>query len=171
MLAESSLEKAKDMKKYGVFLIILMLGLVMATQAKSQTKEENRTINDSLQTPEDSLSRTSPLSLSFYEYEVVDTAEYITFRLYVRNTSDSLVVIDRVEPSCGCILATIQKSFVRTEKDGEIYIGLSTKRMSDSQPYTLDVYTTMNPESPMRLYIRRKERTKNEDPTTIENEQ
>ena len=135
--------------------------MVYAISGYAQTEEKNHQLSDdSTQTTiEDSLTTTSPLSLSFNRYEVVDTSEYITFRLHVRNSSDSLAIIDRVEPSCGCILATVQRSFIRKEKDAEIYIGLSTERMSETQPYTVDVYTTMNPESPMRLYIQKKEKT------------
>lgn len=95
------------------------------------------------------------VTLSTYEYIVADTSESVSFRLYVRNNSDSLVVIDRVEPSCGCILATIQKSYVRRNHDGEIYIGLMTSRMNDWQPFTVDVYTSINTKEPLRLFIRK----------------
>jgi len=95
------------------------------------------------------------VTLSTYEYVVGDTSESVSFRLYVRNNSDSLVVIERVEPSCGCILATLQKSFAYRGHDGEIYIGLMTSRMSDYQPFTVDVYTSVNRDSPLRLYIRK----------------
>lgn len=95
------------------------------------------------------------ITLSTYEYLVNDTAESVSFRLYVRNNLDSLVVIERVDPSCGCILATVQKSFVHKGHDGEIYIGLMVDRMNDYQPFTVDVYTSANRTVPLRLYIRK----------------
>lgn len=98
----------------------------------------------------------SPVSLSTYHYEVIDTAEYVSFRLYVRNTSDSLVVLDRVEPSCVCILTTIQNRFARKEKAAEIYVAFATERIDEVRPYIVDVYTSANPESPMRLSILKK---------------
>ena len=163
MIIENSLLKSTDTNGYGVLVTVLILCFVIATPSIAQTEaSELQSTTDSTEVIEDSLTITSPLSLSFNTYEVVDTSEYITFRLHVRNSSDSLGIIDRVEPSCGCILATIQRSFIRKEKDGEIYIGLSTKRMSDTQPYTVDVYTTMNPDSPMRLYIRKKKEQSDE---------
>ncbi len=141
--------------------IVLLLSGTLTNSCRGQTetttetgKPQQDTITENSSPPQ--VPEQPSVSLSMYEYEVVDTAEFVTFRLYVRNGSDSLVVLDRVEPSCGCILATIQKSFARKEQDGEIYVGLSTKRMSDTQPYTVDVYTTQNPDSPMRLYIRKK---------------
>lgn len=103
-------------------------------------------------TPSDS---TLSITLSTYEYLVSDTAESVSFRLYVRNNLDSLVVIERVDPSCGCILATVQKSFVHKGHDGEIYIGLMVDRMNDYQPFTVDVYTSANRTVPLRLYIRK----------------
>lgn len=99
---------------------------------------------------------TPRVSLDIEEYWVVDTAESISFRLHVQNSSDSLVIIDRVEPSCGCILTTVQKSFARKGKDGEIYVALMTGRMSDIQPYTVDVYTSADPDRPLRMFIRKK---------------
>lgn len=95
------------------------------------------------------------LSLDIYRKEIPDTSEHASFRFHVRNSSDSLAVIDRVEPSCGCIMATVQKSFVVKGREGEIYVGLVVSRMSDIQPYTIDVYTTLNPDKPLRLTIQK----------------
>lgn len=98
----------------------------------------------------------SPVSLDIYEYWVTDTSESVSFRLHIQNSSDSVVFLDHVEPSCGCIMTTIQKSLARKGKDAEVYIGLMTSRMSEIQPYTVDVYTSANPDVPLRLYIRKK---------------
>ncbi|MCB0710788.1 MAG: DUF1573 domain-containing protein [Ignavibacteriae bacterium] len=147
--------------------IILLITSLSTNSCYGQAEPENAEISteDSISSSANTLTTaTSAVSLSTYEYEVVDTSEFNTFRLYVRNSTDSLVVLDRVEPSCGCILATIQKSYARKEKDAEIYIGFSTKRMSDTQPYTVDVYTSMNPDSPMRLYIRKKKADNRDEP-------
>ncbi|MGE3801359.1 MAG: DUF1573 domain-containing protein [Candidatus Kapaibacterium sp.] len=150
-----------------VLSILLLIASLSTNSCYGQAEPENAetSIEDSTSSSAKMLpTSTSGVSLSMYEYEVVDTSEFNTFRLYVRNTTDSLVVLDRVEPSCGCILATIQKSYARKEKDAEIYIGFSTKRMSDTQPYTVDVYTSMNPDSPMRLYIRKKISNNQDEP-------
>lgn len=98
----------------------------------------------------------STVSLDIYEYWVADTSESVSFRLHIRNSSDSVVILDRVEPSCGCILTTIQKSLARKGKDAEVYIALMTSRMNDFQPYTVDVFTSANPTTPLRLHIRKK---------------
>ena len=142
-------------------LLCLMFGMISSSCfGQKDIKHGSEMVQDTVPLhSSDSLSSPtpqSPVSLSIYEYEVVDTSEYATFRLYVRNSTDSLVVLDRVEPSCGCIMTTVQNRFARKEKDAEIYVGLSTDRMSDTQPFTIDVYTSANPESPMRLYIRKK---------------
>lgn len=125
--------------------------MVAADSTKQSYKESPK---DTMQS---AISDSTPrVSLDIEEYWVVDTAESISFRLHVQNSSDSLVIIDRVEPSCGCILTTVQKSFARKGKDGEIYVALMTGRMSDIQPYTVDVYTSADPDRPLRMFIRKK---------------
>ena len=163
-------------KKAIAFLASLMLFMVFFTSASTAQQQEKKT--RSIATTDSSFfgkpsEKFSPqgetptkieekkrdsiphITLSTYEYIVGDTSESVSFRLYVRNTSDSLVVIDRVEPSCGCILATIQKSYARKDHDGEIYIAFMTSRMNDWQPFTVDVYTSINSKEPLRLYIRK----------------
>lgn len=165
-------------KKAIALLASIMLFMLFFTSASTaqQQEEKTRTVaaTDSSfleKTSEKfSLSAESPakieekkrdsipeVTLSTYEYIVGDTSESVSFRLYVRNNSDSLVVINRVEPSCGCILATVQKSYARKDHDGEIYIAFMTSRMNDWQPFTVDVYTSINSKEPLRLYIRKHE--------------
>jgi hypothetical protein len=102
---------------------------------------------------EDTIPSQHALSLNMTSYVVPDTVQYHSFRLYVKNAIDTAAIIDRVEPSCGCILTTVQKSLVLPDHDGEIYIALTVDRMSNTQPYTVDVYTNQNPTSPLRLWI------------------
>lgn len=118
----------------------------LPASAKDRQDTGQTTIADSL----------PAVMLDMYEYWVADTAESVSFRLHVRNNTDSLVILDRVEPSCGCILTTVQKSLARKGKDAEVYIALMTSRMNDVQPYTVDVYTSANPNTPLRLYICKK---------------
>jgi hypothetical protein len=100
---------------------------------------------------------TGPVRLDRTEYIVGDTARYESFRLLLLNPSDSLVVIDRVETSCGCILATLQNRFATRTTPGNVYVAVTVDQLSREQPVTVDVYTTSRPGAPYRLYIRRPE--------------
>jgi len=84
---------------------------------------------------------------------VTDSAEYESFRVSVINPTDSGVVIESLEPSCGCILATIQRSRATREKPGDIYVAVTTSRMDTLQPMTIDVITNRTREHPLRLTI------------------
>ena len=148
--AASRAQVSEDSKNASILKIDIANGVLDSTENKAQPGN-----SDSIPT----------VSLDMYEYWVADTAESVSFRLHVRNQADSMIVLDRVEPSCGCIMTTIQKSYARKGKDAEIYIGLMTNRMSETQPYTVDVYTNVNPDTPMRLYIRKK---LNEQPNETE---
>lgn len=154
---------------YLTLFLFLSLSVHSSGTIFAQNTSENTTITENEHTAQQAASlldgeqKTSnkdtdsiaSVSLNIYEYLVSDTSESVSFRLYVQNTTDSLVVIEHVEPSCGCILATVQKSFARPGHDAEIYIGLMTKQMNDWQPFTVDVYTSVNKEKPLRLYIRK----------------
>jgi hypothetical protein len=89
------------------------------------------------------------------EYITGDTARYESFRLLLLNPSDSLVVIDRVETSCGCILATLQNRFATRETPGNVYVAVTVDKLDRDQPVTVDVYTNATGGAPQRLYIRR----------------
>jgi hypothetical protein len=91
--------------------------------------------------------------LNMTEYVVSDTAKYESFRLKVLNDSDTLVVIEQVLPSCGCVLATVQKNIVRKGEPGDIYVAVTNDKLSTEQPITIDVYTNKNHTTPLRLYI------------------
>lgn len=93
------------------------------------------------------------LELSKTTYIVEDTATAASLHLYVRNTTDTLSIIDRVDPSCGCIMATVQRRNARPGDSAEIYIGLMPEQMSTTQPYTVDVYMSSDPTRPLRLTI------------------
>jgi hypothetical protein len=95
--------------------------------------------------------------LNITEYIVSDTAKYESFHLKVLNNSDTALVIERAQPSCGCILVTVQHSIARKEAPGDIYVAVTSAKVPPLQPITVDVYTSMNPSTPMRLYIRRAE--------------
>lgn len=96
--------------------------------------------------------------LSITEYIVSDTAKYESFRLNVINDGDSIVVIERAQPSCGCILVTVQRSLCMQGHPGDIYIAVTNEKVSTDQPITVDVYTNLNRETPLRLYVRKIQR-------------
>ncbi len=100
--------------------------------------------------------RSDGLSLNYQEYVVADTATYVNFRLKVFNGTDSLAYIERAEPSCGCILVTVQRSLVTRAEPGDIYVAITVAKVSVDQPITVDVYTNRNRQNPLRLYIRRR---------------
>lgn len=89
------------------------------------------------------------------EYVTGDTARYESFRLLLLNPTDSLVVIDRVESSCGCILATLQNRFATRETPGNVYVAVTVDKLDRVQPVTVDVYTNATGPEPLRLYIQR----------------
>lgn len=91
--------------------------------------------------------------LNMTEYWSSDTAKYESFRLKVLNNSDSLVVIERVHPSCGCVLASIQRTRSTKDTAADIYVAVTVDRLSPDQPTAIDVFTNRNREVPMRLNI------------------
>lgn len=97
-----------------------------------------------------------PFYLDRSEYVVADTGKNESFHLHLINTTDSLVIIEDVRPSCGCILATTQRTVASKELNADIYIGFITAKVSSTQPITVDVYTNRNRTTPLRLYIRKK---------------
>lgn len=94
--------------------------------------------------------------LSITEYFVGDTAKYENFRLKVFNDSDSLVYIEEATPSCGCVLVTVQRALVTKDRPGDIYIAVTTAKMSIDQPITVDVVTNVSKGIPLRLYLRKR---------------
>ena len=103
------------------------------------------------------------LELSRTTYIVEDTATAASLHLYVRNRTDTMSIIDRVDPSCGCIMATVQRRNARPGDSAEIYIGLMPEQMSRTQPYTVDVYMSSDPTRPLRLTIWKREAYENRE--------
>jgi hypothetical protein len=97
--------------------------------------------------------------LDIKERMVSDTAAYDTFRLHVINPGDSLVVLEQVVPSCGCVLATIQHNLATKGHPGEIYVAVTTSRLDSLQPITIDVVTNQTRTLPLRLTIRKQTTT------------
>ncbi len=101
------------------------------------------------------LQTTPEPHLSITNYYVSDTSTYESFRLKVLNESDSLVIIEQVHPSCGCILATVQRNIATKEEPGDIYIAVTSDRVTPLQPIVIDVFTNRNRTVPLRLFIRK----------------
>jgi hypothetical protein len=89
------------------------------------------------------------------EYITADTSQFESFRLRVMNQSDSAVVITSFETSCGCFLASVQRSVATRQHPGELFISLTVDALSKEQPTTVDVFTTAA-KAPLRLTIWRK---------------
>ena len=100
-------------------------------------------------------SKGNDVRLDRTEYVTGDTARYESFRLLVLNPTDSLVVIDRVETSCGCVLATLQNRFATRETPGNVYVAVTVDKLDLLQPVNIDVYTNATGSAPLRLAIRR----------------
>lgn len=96
-----------------------------------------------------------PVYINYTEYWVSPRTTYEDFRLKVYNTQTDPVTIERVDPSCGCVLATIQKNRATIEQPGEIYVAIVSHKVDSLQPITIDVYTSESRSIPKRLYIRR----------------
>lgn len=93
------------------------------------------------------------LTLSHTTFIVEEGTSSADLRLYLRNGTEIEEVIDRVDPSCGCILTTIQSTIARPGDSAKIYVALLTEQMSRTQPYTVDVYLVSRPKAPLRLTI------------------
>jgi hypothetical protein len=115
-------------------IIVALLGLV-ATNAQAQQESRQPYLSDTT-------------------FWVSDTSDYTSLRLHVINPGDSLVVIERVQPSCGCVLATTQRNLATRQTPGDIYVAVTTHKLDSLQPITVDVYTNRNRTQPLRLYIR-----------------
>lgn len=72
---------------------------------------------------------------------VTDTARYVSLHVQLINDTDSAVFIKNLHPSCGCVLANVQRSKATKEHPGDIYVSVSTERMDTLQPVVIDVFT------------------------------
>jgi hypothetical protein len=100
-----------------------------------------------------------PTELPYLQPAVIfvpDTSKYESYRVKVVNPTDSQVVIESATPSCGCILATIQRSRCTAEDPGDIYVAVTVARMDDLQPMTIDVVTNRTRKTPLRLTLWKK---------------
>lgn len=113
------------------------------------------------------LQKGSTPRLSITEYVVSDTTKYESFRLKVFNEGDSLAIIERAQPSCGCVLVTVQRAVARKGEPGDIYVAITSEKVPPLQPITVDVYTSLNRTTPLRLTIKRAEKP---DSTSIPKE-
>ena len=95
------------------------------------------------------------IELNYRDYWVSPRTTYEDFRVRVFNNSNEPITIDKAIPSCGCVLVTIQKNRVTRKGPGEIYVAIVAKTVDPLQPVTVDIYTSENPSTPKRIYIRR----------------
>lgn len=72
---------------------------------------------------------------------VTDTARYVSLHVRLVNETDSAVFIEKLHPSCGCVLASVQKNKATKEHPGDIYVSVSLERMDTLQPVVIDVFT------------------------------
>lgn len=93
------------------------------------------------------------------EVVVTDSSAYASFHVKVINPGDSLVAIESIQPSCGCLLATIQNSNSTRQRPADIYVAVTTARMDTLQPITIDVFTNRTGSTPLRLTIRKRNLT------------
>lgn len=118
------------------YLLSLAVALITSVVALQQTTPEPR--------------------LNITQYYVSDTSKYESFRLKVLNNSDSLVVIEQIHPSCGCVLATVQRNIATRDNPGDIYVAVTSDRVSATQPIVIEVITNRNRETPLKLYINKR---------------
>lgn len=85
-------------------------------------------------------------------YVTLDTSKYISYRLYVMSI-DTTLEIHSITPSCGCVLASVQKSKVRTGQPAEIYVAINTEQLDSLQPVTIDIQTEPAVVPPLRAYV------------------
>ncbi len=133
------------------------VGQAEASNQDRTNEPENVVANEAAATPKEPTAAPEPdtgtIGLSTHLFEVDPESSSADLRLQVWSTLRDEPMIDRVDPSCGCILTTVQRRKVTKEKGAEIYVAVLTPEMSDDRPYTVDVYTTADPDSPLRLTI------------------
>ncbi len=96
-----------------------------------------------------------PVKLDVTEVLVPDTVEFHSLRLHVLNQGDSAVYITRIKPSCSCILATVQSTLATRDHPAVVYIAVVTANLSALQPTVVDVFTSQDPDRPLRFSIRK----------------
>ena len=95
---------------------------------------------------------TDSVWLSPTPYITKDTSHYVSYRLHINTSGDSSLTIQRIQPSCGCILASVQRSIATKEHPGEIYVAIDTEKLDSLQPVTIDI-ETIPPKPELRAYI------------------
>jgi hypothetical protein len=79
--------------------------------------------------------------LSQTEFIVSDTAKYESLKLYVYNNTDSDLVINKLNTSCSCVLATIQRNIATKTLPGYIYVSVSSFKIKKGDLYSIDLVT------------------------------
>jgi hypothetical protein len=85
-------------------------------------------------------------------YVTLDTSEYVSYRLYVKS-SDTNLTIQSLAPSCGCVLASVQRSKVTADRPAEVYVAINTKELDSLQPVTIDIHTVPKSNPPLKAFI------------------
>ncbi|MCE7933457.1 MAG: DUF1573 domain-containing protein [Chlorobi bacterium CHB2] len=85
-----------------------------------------------------------PSAIRLYPETVIiaDTARYASLHVQLINETDSAIFIESLHPSCGCVLASVQKNRATKEHPGDIYVSVSLERMDTLQPVVVDVFTS-----------------------------
>lgn len=98
--------------------------------------------------PQPAIIRLEPESLI-----ITDTARYVSLHVRLINETDSAITIEKLHPSCGCVLANVQRSKATKEQPGDIYVSVSTERMDTLQPVVIDVFTNHSTVSHLKLSL------------------
>jgi hypothetical protein len=96
-----------------------------------------------------------PVQLNYQEYWVSPRTTYESFNVRIQVRGNDTITIDRAVPSCGCVMATIQKNRATKQRPGEVYVAITSRNVDPLQPVTIDIYTSDNRSVPKRVYIRR----------------
>ena len=88
------------------------------------------------------LQQQQPVRLEPETIVVPDTAQYVSLHVRLINETDSALYIEKLYPSCGCVLANVQRNKASKDRPGDIYVSVSLERMDTLQPVVVDVFTT-----------------------------
>ncbi len=89
--------------------------------------------------------------------EVVrDSTGYVQHMLYFRSTTGDSVRVTRVEGSCRCATASVQRPVAHDTVQGKLYLGINAKHLVDSVTYVDYTIEHTGPHSPSsyRVIIR-----------------
>lgn len=75
--------------------------------------------------------------LSQTEFIVSDTAKYESLKLYLHNFDTTDIVVNKLDVSCSCVLATLQRNVATSSSPAYIYVAVSSYKIKKEDLYSV----------------------------------